>query len=85
MTTVSNIGPVLPGDPPQYCPELLTEEEAIRYLRLDTIEGLGNPKETLARYRSMGLLHGTQVSKKIFYRRVELDRFLERLTNENPR
>lgn len=66
-------------------PELLTEEEAIRYLRLDTIEGLRNPKETLARYRAMGMLRGTQVSKRIFYRRVELERFLERLTDENPR
>jgi len=62
--------------------ELLTEEEAIRYLRLDTIEGLRNPKETLARYRAMGMLRGTQVSKRIFYRRVELERFLERLTDE---
>jgi hypothetical protein len=66
-------------------PELLTEEEAIRYLRLDTIGGLRNPKETLARYRAMGMLRGTQVSKRIFYRRVELERFLERLTDENPR
>ncbi len=76
---------LLPGQPPSPCPELLTEEEAIRYLRLDTIAGLRNPKETLARYRAMGQLRGTQVSKRIFYRRVELDRFLERVTAENPR
>ncbi|NOT01191.1 MAG: hypothetical protein HOP29_11250 [Phycisphaerales bacterium] len=66
-------------------PELLTEAEAVRYLRLDTIRGLRNPGETLARYRAMGLLRGTQVSKSVFYRRIELDRFLDRLTNENPR
>ena len=78
-------GPVLPGNPPQPCPELLTEEEAVRYLRLDTIHGLRSPGETLARYRAMGSLRGTQVSKSVFYRRVELDRFLDRLTNENPR
>lgn len=77
--------PVLPGGPPLPCPELLTEEEAIRYLRLDTIVGLRNPGETLARYRANGMLRGTQVSKRIFYRRVELDRFLDRLTAENPR
>lgn len=77
--------PVLPGEQPLPCPELLTEEEAIRYLRLDTIRGLRNPSETLARYRATGLLRGTQVSKSVFYRRVELDRFLDRLTNENPR
>ncbi len=67
------------------CVELFTEEEAICYLRLDTIEALRNPKETMARYRAMGLLRGTQVSKRIFYRRVELERFLERLTDQNPR
>ncbi len=78
-------GPVLPGSPPLPCPELLTEEEAVRYLRLDTIRGLKNPSETLARYRATGYLRGTQVSKSIFYRRLELDRFLERLTAENPR
>ena len=66
------------------CPELLTEEEAIRYLRLDTIR-IKNPGETLTRYRDEGLLRGTQVSKRIFYRRTELDRLLERLTDNNPR
>lgn len=78
-------GHILPGVPSIAWPELLTEAEAVRYLRLDTIRGLRNPGETLARYRAMGLLRGTQVSKSVFYRRVELDRFLERLTNENPR
>ncbi|MBI1826089.1 MAG: helix-turn-helix domain-containing protein [Planctomycetes bacterium] len=82
---LSPAGPILPGMTPTPCPELLTEDEAIRYLRLDTIRGLRNPDETLARYRATGLLRGTQVSKSLFYRRVELDRFLERLTNENPR
>jgi hypothetical protein len=77
--------PIPPVGPPSPCPELLTEEEAIRYLRLDTITGLRNPKETLARYRANGMLRGTQVSKRVFYRRVELERFLERLTTENPR
>ncbi len=75
---------ILPGNPPQPCPELLTEEEAIRYLRLDTIN-IKNPPETLARYRDEGILRGTQVSKRVFYRRNELDRFLERLTDKNPR
>jgi len=75
---------ILPGDPPTFCPELLTEEEAIRYLRLDTV-GIDHPADTLRRYRERGLLRGTQVSKRVFYRRVELDRMLDRLTEENPR
>jgi hypothetical protein len=74
----------LPGDPPTPCPELLTEEEAIRYLRLDTIS-IKDPSATLRTYRKRRLLRGTQVSKKVFYRRVELEAFLERLTKENPR
>ena len=74
----------LPGNPPTPCPVLLTEEEAIRYLRLDTIN-IKDPAATLRRYREQGLLKGTQISKKIFYQRVELERFLERITDENPR
>jgi hypothetical protein len=75
---------ILPGDPPQPCPELLTEEEAVRYLRLDTV-GITDPSNTLRRYREQGLLRATQVSKKLFYRRMELDRFLDRITEGNPR
>jgi len=74
----------LPGNPPVPCPELLTESEAIRYLRLDTIN-IQHPSHTLRRYRDQGLLRATQVSKSLFYRRIELDRFLERITDENPR
>ena len=44
---------ILPGDPPQLCPELLTEEEAIRYLRLDTVR-IDDAGATLRRYRSDG-------------------------------
>ena len=74
----------LPGTPPSPCPELLTEAEAIRYLRLDTIN-IKDPSATLRNYRKRRLLQGTQVSKKVFYRRTELDAFLQRLTEENPR
>ena len=37
------------------CPDLLTEDEAILYLRLDTIK-IKNPTATLRRYRDAGLL-----------------------------
>ena len=76
--------PILPGDPVVPCPELLTEEEAIRYLRLDQVD-TDNPAGTLRYYRKRGLLRATQVGKCLRYRRVELDRLLERLTDENPR
>ena len=68
----------------QPCPELLTEAEAICFLRLDTID-IKNPAETLSRYRKEGMLRATQISKKLFYRRKELDQFLDRLTEQNPR
>jgi len=70
-----------PGD---HNPDLLTEEEAIRYLRLDEID-IKNPEETLQRYRKAGHLKGTQVSKRVFYQRKHLDAFLDKMTEINPR
>lgn len=66
------------------CPDLLTEEEAIRFLRLDTVN-IKNPVGTLRRYREAGLLHGVQISKRIFYKRTELEHFVDRLMEQNPR
>lgn len=66
------------------CPELLTEDEAIRFLRLDTIK-IKNPKATLRRYRKEGLLRAVQISKTVFYPRTELLRFIEKLMENNPR
>ena len=66
------------------CPELLTEEEAIRYLRLDGIN-VEDPANSLRYYRRKGLLRATQVGKSIRYRRIELERLLDRLTKDNPR
>jgi hypothetical protein len=70
-----------PGEP---SPDLLTEEEAIRYLRLHEI-AIKNPEETLRRYRREGHLRGTQVSKRVFYLKHELDAFLNKMTDHNPR
>ena len=66
------------------CPELLTEDEAIRFLRLDGIS-IHDPATTLKYYRKKGLLRATQVGKCIRYRRVELEKLLDRLTEINPR
>lgn len=66
---------ILPGDPPQPCPELLTAEEAIRYLRLD-IGATTRPDVALRRYRELGWLKGCRVGRYIRYRRVDLDGFL---------
>ncbi len=56
------------------CPEVLTEEEAVRYLRLD---GDRNPARTLKYYREKGLLKATTIGRHLLYRCVELDNFLE--------
>ena len=69
---------------PQPCPELLTAEEAIRYLRLDETE-VRDAERTLKYYREKRGLRATQVGRRIRYRRIELDRLLDRLTDENPR
>jgi len=66
------------------CPEVLTEEEAIRFLRLDTID-IKDPAATLRRYREAGVLRGVQISKKVFYPRRGLERFIEQQMEKNPR
>jgi len=66
------------------CPELLTEEEAVRYLRLDGIN-VEDPASSLRYYRKKGLLRATQVGKSLRYRRIELERLLDKLTENNPR
>ena len=50
------------------CPTLLTEEEAIRYLRLDTL-GRKDPSKTLQYYRERGLIKATRISNVNFYTR----------------
>lgn len=75
------------GLPNRHCraaSDLLTEEEAIDYLRLDTID-IADRKATLRRYREAQQLRGTQVSKRVFYLKKELDAFLDKVTNQNPR
>ena len=60
-------------------PELLTEEEAIKFLRLDD-GATKNPATTLQYYRTEGLLRPTRVGKKLRYLRSELFTFLDVLT-----
>lgn len=60
-------------------PDLLTEQEAIKFLRLDD-GGTKKPATTLGYYRSEGILKPTQVGKKLRYLRSELLNFLEEQT-----
>ena len=66
------------------CPYLLTESEAIRFLRLDTIQ-IQHPGDTLRRYRDSGQLKAVQISKSVFYPRDELQRFILAKMGDDPR
>lgn len=72
---------VLPDGNGSYtpCPEVLTEAEAVRYLRLDKQNA--DPAKTLQYYRDKKKLKATIIGKNLLYSRKELDRFVEVLTN----
>ena len=77
--TTIYIGPsYMPDGTP--VPDLLTEEEAIIFLRLD-IDGPKNAKLTLKYYRDNDLLCPTKIGKRNRYQRTELLSFLDKLTN----
>lgn len=78
--------PILPGPNGQFrpCPELLTESEAIQFLRLD-VDGPDRPEKTLQYYREQGLLRATRVGKRLRYQRKELLNFLDRLTERTQK
>ena len=98
MTTSAYIPPtILPGkwqrdshgnlvqvEPDRPCPELMTAEEAICYLRLDETE-VDDPERSLRYYREKWGLRATQVGRRLRYRRMELDRLLDRLTDDFSR
>ena len=75
-------GRLVEVEPDRPCPELLTAEEAVRFLRL---EGLKKPKDVLYRLREEGYLRGTQIGRPIRYLRTELMHCLELLTEKKPR
>ena len=65
-------------DQPENYPDLVTTEEAIRYLRLDVIGGK-RPDLALRRYRCRRggyALKGVRLCGKTVYRREDLDAFV---------
>lgn len=72
-----------PPRPAQFL-ELLTPVEAAQYLRLDET-GHHTPESacrTLTFWRDRRELRGTKYARRVWFRRIELDRFLERKTEE---
>jgi hypothetical protein len=69
---------------PEVFAELLTPMEAAQYLRLDET-GNHTPKtaiRTLNYWRDRGQLKATKFARRVWYRRAELDRFLQVKTEE---
>jgi hypothetical protein len=64
-------------------PEVMTEQEVIRMLRLDE-EGQDS-NHALAYYRDKGLLRPTRIGKRLRYWKQEVLRFLERKTEMTQR
>jgi hypothetical protein len=61
-------------------PEMLTESEAIKFLRLDAMK-LKNPARTMSHWRMKGLLKGVRMSRSYVYRRADLDDFVTRMSS----
>lgn len=59
-------------------PELLTEQEAIVFLRLDTEN---NPSRTLKYYRDKNQLRGVKIGTNFLYPKSELLSFIEIATD----
>ena len=58
--------------------EVLSEQDAIEFLRLD--DGPKHPEQTLQYYRSEGLLTAVRIGKRLRYTKTELLKFLQRLS-----
>ena len=61
-------------------PYLLTEQEAIIFLRLDT-DTVKNPSRTIKYYRDKGQLRGTRIGNNYCYTKKELLAFIDRATD----
>lgn len=68
--------------PAEPAPYVLTEEDMVRLLRLESVT---DPYQTLYRYRSKGQLKGTQVGKHVRYTLPDVLEFLEIVKERNPR
>jgi hypothetical protein len=74
----------LPTDPPRPCPDLLTAEEAVVFLRLDK-SGVKHPTRSFHGYREQGLIRGVMIGRHLLYERRELLKFIERKREQDWR
>lgn len=60
---------------------ILSEEEAVRWLKLDGPDGPKDPRQTLKFYRSRGLLRAAKIGRTLKYPQWELEAFVRRLVD----
>lgn len=65
-------------------PDLLTADEAVRYLRLDLVK-IKDPKLTLTHYRRRGTLKAVQIGKQVLFAAEELQKMVKKQMEINPR
>jgi len=63
---------------------LLTEPEAILWLRLDQA-GVGHPEASLKRLRDRGAIRTVRLGRRVFYPVQELQRFVNREIERSER
>jgi hypothetical protein len=68
----------------QPVPDLMTENEAITFLRLNE-DGPDDPSRSLKYYRDRGLLHGTRIGKKVRYSKKSLLNFIDEMTQRTAK
>ena len=66
------------------CPALLTEPEAIEYLRLDN-NGVKHPERTLRRLREQGKIAAIHVGRCVRYPLASLQTFIQQELEIDPR
>jgi hypothetical protein len=77
QTDYTNIGLIYMPDG-SIMPELLTEQEAVIFLRLDMEN---NPKRTLKYYRDKGQLRAVKIGTNLLYPKQELLSFIQKATD----
>lgn len=70
------------SNPPEPVPQLLTAEEACRYLRLDEGRDMPQAVKSLRRLVELGRLRPTRIGRSNRYLREELHRCLKAITEE---
>lgn len=69
--------------PPRPCPEVMTIDDVVEFLRLDT--GPKHPHRTIGYYRRRGLLKGIKLGNEIRFPLGEVLAFVRNKVQEEPR